>query len=63
MRTSSYIIYVKLLESKEYLLVHGYTGAIDLLKPNVMVVLRSEKLVGGMMAVKEHEVPTTTGHL
>jgi uncharacterized protein len=29
MRTSSYVIYVRLPKSGEYLLMHGYTGAID----------------------------------
>lgn len=45
-RTSDYIIYVKLPETGEFLLVHGYTGAIDLVQPNVVEFLKhsQEKL-------------------
>ncbi|MBM4170215.1 MAG: SPASM domain-containing protein [Ignavibacteria bacterium] len=40
-RTSVYTIYVKLPETSEFLTVHGYTGAIDLVQPNVVEFLRS----------------------
>ncbi len=41
LRTSDYTIYVRLPESREFLLVHGYSGAIDLVQPNVMAFLKS----------------------
>lgn len=41
LRTSDYTIYVRLQESKEYLLVHGYTGAIDLVQSNVVEFLKN----------------------
>ena len=41
MRTSSYNIYVKIPDSEEYLLVHGYSGAIDLVQPNVVKFLKN----------------------
>lgn len=40
MRSSNYNIYVKLSDSDEYLLVHGYTGAIDLVKNSVVGFLK-----------------------
>jgi len=39
--TSLYTIYVKLPDSLEWLLVHGYTGAIDLVQENVVQFLKS----------------------
>lgn len=41
LRTSDYTIYVRLPESREFLLVHGYTGAIDLVQPNVVEFLKN----------------------
>jgi|GEM_PF-6092405 len=50
LHTSDYTIYVKLPESGEFLwrsrpfgLVHGYTGAIDLVQPNVVEFLASKR--------------------
>jgi hypothetical protein len=43
LRTSDYTIYVKLPETGEFLLVHGYTGAIDLVQPNVVEFLASKR--------------------
>jgi len=39
--TSLYTIYVKLPDSLEWLLVHGYTGAIDLVQPHVVRFLKN----------------------
>jgi len=36
MRTSNYIHYVTIPESKDYFLVHGYTGAVDKVSANVV---------------------------
>lgn len=41
LRRSDYTIYVKLPDSGEYLLVHGYTGAMDLVQPNVVEFLKN----------------------
>ncbi len=44
MRASSYNIYVELIKNEEYsLLLHGYTGAIDLVKKKIITVLESKK--------------------
>ncbi len=40
MRTSDYIIYVKLPNCSGYLIVHGYTGAVDLVSSNVVAFLK-----------------------
>ncbi len=40
MRISDYIIYLRLPGSGKYLLVHGYTGAVDLVQPNVVEYLK-----------------------
>ena len=41
MRTSSYTITIKLQEVEDYLLIHGYTGVIDLVKTNVVSFLKN----------------------
>ncbi len=43
MRTSGYIISVKIPNSKKYILVHGYSGAIDLVHENVINFLRKNE--------------------
>lgn len=35
-RTSSYLIDVKLEHSDQYMLIHGYTGAIDLVNEKIL---------------------------
>jgi uncharacterized protein len=40
MRTSSYVVYVRLPKSNEYLLVHGYTGAVDVVSKRIADSLR-----------------------
>jgi uncharacterized protein len=43
-RTSSYVIYVDLQNNREqWLIVHGYTGAYDLVGPEVVAFLRSRE--------------------
>ncbi len=46
MRTSSYVVYVRLPKSGEYLLVHGYTGAIDVVSKRIADSLRCGRYDG-----------------
>lgn len=43
LHTSLYTIYVKLDEPNRYLLVHGYTGAIDVVNKEVVKLLKNSK--------------------
>ena len=43
MRTSSYVVYVRLPKSGEYMLAHGYTGAIDVVSKGIADSLRFGK--------------------
>jgi uncharacterized protein len=56
MRPSDYIIFVKLPDSKQVLLVHGYTGAIDLVKPNVARFLKHKGRSNGEAMVSESTI-------
>ena len=47
LRTSDYVIYVKLPSSSDYLIVHGYTGAVDLVDKRVVSFLRRREITGG----------------
>ena len=40
MRTSDYNIYVKLPHGRGYLIVHGYTGAVDMVDESVVSFLK-----------------------
>ncbi len=40
MRTSDYNIYVPLPDSDEYIMIHGYTGAVDVVGPEVVEFLQ-----------------------
>lgn len=42
-RTSSYIIYVKLHNSTKQVIVHGYTGAVDIVSRSVALFLRKAR--------------------
>ncbi len=41
LRTSSYVIYVRLPDENSFMLVHGYTGAVDVVSSRVAESLRS----------------------
>lgn len=40
LRPSDYNIYIPLLDSEDYILIHGYSGAIDIVKPDVVKFLK-----------------------
>ncbi len=44
MRTSGYNIYVKLTGMRKYLIIHGYTGALDLIDLEIAEALKNENL-------------------
>lgn len=49
LRTSSYIIPVKLEKEKgKYLLIHGYTGAIDVVSEELLAKIESINLVNDL---------------
>ncbi len=43
MRTSSYIIYVRLSDSNKFILMHGYSGAVDLVEESVVKFLKKNE--------------------
>ncbi len=61
MRTSSYTIFAQIPRSEEQILVHGYTGAIDIVSQRLISNLKEENF--GALTPKEIEVLSKRGYI
>lgn len=56
LRISDYTIYVKIPKTGEFVLVHGYTGAIDVVQSNVVEFFKSYGKASQKVGISEKTV-------
>lgn len=60
MKTSNYIIYLYIPETDEYYLVHGYTGAVDKVEPEIVKYLAEQADPAHTFHIKDLEMVRET---